>query len=162
MRALSARFHLTEGQGGLGRLRPEAVTFYLAHRDVLLEIAAHNDRIVGRARQWEERHWIGEGCLQGYYRRSSSRGHSAETGTLKALLWGSAGRVLLTLKDTLPAGHPEGKFGGAWITLIFDESADHCRGGVQGYCATAEEALGLLDAAEYLPPMRPDKSVTVA
>jgi len=158
--AVLCDMHWNEFGGESKRLRDTVRAYYTNHKDVLLEVAEKNKKITARAREWEEKNWIGADKLQGFYQKSPARGHSVETETYKALLWGSAGRVLLTLQDRYPQGNPNSKFGGAWITLIFDEDSPECRGGVQGYCATFDEAMGLLNAAfDKFPKMKQDDEV---
>jgi len=71
---------------------------------------------------------------------------SATPDKMKVSMGASAGRVLLTLRDRYAQDHPESIYGGAWISLIFDESALNPRGGTQGQCATKDEAIGLIQA----------------
>jgi len=70
---------------------------------------------------------------------ANSGGLSAEVGSMKAMMLSTAGRTLLTCQD-----NGSGKFGGAWVTLIFDETSEYPRGGIQGFCATENEAVCLL------------------
>ncbi len=151
--------HRFGSKNGFDGIRSEIAAYYRNFKKELLEIAEKNDRITKSARKWEKIYWLGK--LQKYYKENSARGHSAQTETTKVLLWGSAGRVLLTLQDRYPAGNKKSKFNGAWITLIFDESADYCRGGVQGYCATVEEAIGLIASVHPLPEVKPDNKVSL-
>lgn len=145
---------------GLSNLRRTTAAFYEQQKETLLEIAAKNDQITERAREWELKHWFGG--LQKMYKDSPARGHSGHNRVCKVLLWGCAGRVMVTISDRYNKDNKKSKFGGAWISLIFDEDSPTARGGVQGYCATLEEALGLLDASSKdLPALKPDKKVTM-
>lgn len=81
------------------------------------------------------------------------------------LLWGSAGRVLLTLEDSLLQGDPLARYDGATLTLIFDEDSPAARGGIQSLAATADEAERLLlDAMAHfrVDLFAANKEVTVA
>ena len=87
---------------------------------------------------------------------------SAELPGMTVKLGSTAGRVLLTLQDRHPQGHPESKYGGAWISLIFDETAKWPRGGIQGQCATRDEAVGLIQAViDEMPILKHDKTLAI-
>jgi len=87
---------------------------------------------------------------------------SAELPKMKVMMAASAGRVLLTLQDRFKQGHPEGIYGGAWVTLIFDEDSGHPRGGLQGQCATRDEAVALIQAViDEMPVLKPDNDVRI-
>lgn len=162
MEATMADMYWNEYGGDMSRLRDVVRAYYTNQKDVLLEVAAKNKQISQRAREFEEKHWIGDKGLQGFMRRAPGNGQSAETETFKAMMFATAGRVLLTLQDRYPQGNPKSKFGGAHITLIFDETSPECRGGVQSYCATFEEAMGLLNAAyDNFPTLERDDEVSV-
>ena len=158
--AVLCRIHVEENEWkSLHRLRSDVQTFYTAFSKQLVQIARDVDDIHAKGREFEVKHWLP--TLRQYYNKSDGRGHCGEGDGWKALMWGSAGRVLLTLSDVKPKGI--GKFGGAWITLIFDDSADYARGGIQGLCATKGEALALLQVAiDNLPEMKADKEVRMA
>jgi len=148
--AMMAHLHLVEyNDDSLHRIRPEIAASWTANRDMLLKIAEKNEKITKRART--------------NYKVSTTSYRLVGTvpkPTHTRPCSGAAGRVLLTLQDRYPQGNPQSKFGGAWITLIFDETADHCRDGVQGYCATFEEAMGLLNAAfDNFPALKRDDEV---
>lgn len=87
---------------------------------------------------------------------------SAELSHVKVTMGSSAGRVLLSIQDRFGGNHPESKHGGAWISLIFDESAVWPRGGVQGLCATKDEALGLLQTIiDNMPLLQPNPNLAI-
>jgi hypothetical protein len=162
MDAVMADIHWNEYGGDMSRLRAVVRAYYTNQKDVLLEVAAKNKKIIARAREFEKKHWIGSKGLQGFLKRAPGNGQSGETKTFKAMIYATAGRVLLTIQDKYPQGNPKSKFGGANITLIFDETSPVCRGGVQSYCATFEEAMGLLNAAyDNFPQMKRDDKVSV-
>ncbi len=157
--ACMAEMYLT-GECDLDRLRASVVSFMERHEKALLEVARASKEIQEAERVFENSVWLPR--LQKYYQNSDSRGHSGNGDGFRALLWGSAGRVLLTLQDLHGVDHPDSKFGGAHITLIFDETANYARGGIQSLCATKEEALKLVKAAtENFPVLAPDSEVSV-
>lgn len=79
---------------------------------------------------------------------------------LKVLMGGSAGRVLITIQDRFPQGHPDSIYGGASVTIIFDESSPYPRGGVQNQCGTRDEVVGLIQACiDDMPALIPDSDV---
>ena len=87
---------------------------------------------------------------------------SAQTKTMKIMMGSSGGRVLLTLRDRYEKGHAKSAFGGAWITLIFDENAGWPRGGIQGHCATRDEGVGLIQAViDHMPKLKPDSNLSI-
>lgn len=81
---------------------------------------------------------------------------------MKILMGGSAGRVLITMQDRFAQNNPESKYGGAWVTLIFDESAEWPRGGVQGHCGTKDEIVRLIqDCIDHMPTLTKDSSIRI-
>lgn len=157
--ALLAEDRIKDGR--LDGLREDIRIYYTNHGDDLLKVA-EDARVIWRyARRWELKHWLGEDKLQGYYRKSEDRGHGGESGLVKVLMWGSAGRVLLTIQDKVVLGSRT--FRGAWITLIFSEDSTTARGGVQGQAGTLAEILGLLEESSRAMPkmkMQPDEEVS--
>jgi hypothetical protein len=81
---------------------------------------------------------------------------------LKVMCGASAGRVLLTIQDRLDRNDPKNKFGGAHVTLIFDQGAGWPRGGVQGQAATREEAVGMIKAiSDFMPALYADTGLKI-
>ena len=157
--AVLCAYYVNEG-GGFGRLRPENRAYYEKYKDDLLKIFEDETRIKVEVRRFEVKQWP---ILRNYYKTSKHRGHSALGDHFKVLLWGCAGRVLVTIQDSDPQN--KGRFQGAWITLIFAE--DDCglgqTGGIQGICATSAQAIEMLQlATTELPPFSPDKKVGLA
>lgn len=151
-------YHVKEGNS-FARLRTEVRHHYELYMHQLCHIAEDVEEIHKKEREFEEKHWLPR--IRKYWNDSSARGHSFVTEDWKALMWGSAGRVLITIQDTKPK--ERGKFGGAYISLIFDDSADYARGGIQGICATKEEAMALMQVAiDGLGDFTPDNEVTLA
>lgn len=152
MEASSCKFYALEARNGFNDLRKEYREHYQANKDTLIQIANDVEEIGAKEREFEEKHWLNK--LQNYYRKSDGRGHSSETEHYKALLWGCAGRVLLTIDD---------KHSDATITLIFDETSKEARGGIQNICATKDQAMKLLQAAiDNFPAMKTDDKVRLA
>lgn len=147
--ATSCEFHRDTG---FSRLRDEVREFYTKHWRTLRNVAREMALIERFALRFEIKHWFGS--IQAYYRGTDKRGHSAvlQDNKLSLLLWGCAGRVLLTLQgakvqgeeEVQGQGEREPNYGGASITLIFDETSATPRGGIQSICATAGEASDLL------------------
>lgn len=141
-------------------LRTDVLEYSLKHYETLREIAKAVEAISAKAREFERVCWLGK--IQSYYSNSTARGHSRTHDGCKMMLWGCAGRVLLTLQDKYPQSDRRAAYGGANLTLIFDETSEEARGGVQSLCATKEEALALLQAAMDAPmEFTADKAVTV-
>lgn len=87
---------------------------------------------------------------------------SATTEHLKVMMASTAGRVLITVQDRYERTDERSKFGGAWVTMIFDESAGYPRGGIQGHCATRDEGVGLIQAViDDMPTLKTDKKVGI-
>lgn len=87
---------------------------------------------------------ISESCMRGYFAaiEHSDSGVHGKASDFEVLGIESAGRGLITIKDA----NPSGKFGGAWVSLIYDATSPKRRLGVQGLCATEAEAIGLINA----------------
>ncbi len=104
----------------------------------------------------------GEHSLQAYYRGSDARGHESVHPDFKAMLWGCAGRALLTIEGRV-AGQSEDDDVPS-ITLIFDETAVHPRGGIQSMSGTKPELIDLLAKATVWldgTTFRPNEHVTI-
>ena len=148
--------------GDYGRLRPDVAEFYGKNETVLRKVFDDMEEVKTHMKAFETKHWLP--WIQKYYNESDDRGHKCSLKECDVLLWGCAGRVLITVKDKYPKGNPKSKFGGAWISMIFDETSKEARGGIQGLCATKEEAIALLEAAMEMPKksFKPDSEVTIA
>lgn len=135
--------------------RKDFAEFCHKEQNVLLQIAENNEKLGKKARELENKIWLP--TLKPYYDKSDKRGHRGKAKDYDALLWGSAGRVALTLQGTA-----KGKFGGAFVSLIFDETSETARGGIQGYCATFDVAEALLETAMLaFPKMKPNRNVSM-
>ena len=95
-------------------------------------------------------HW-----LKGYWNKTQARGHKASIDGLTLLVWGCAGRVMMTLRD------PATK---ASVTVITDAFSNEPCMTAQGIEATREDALRLLAEARahrgaLRIAMKPDAAV---
>jgi hypothetical protein len=177
-----AHLYLVEFDRKQSSLREDVRLFYDKNREVLLKIKADIDEIHASAKLWECKHWFGgtqlpltidELCrrnselgqkpipatsgLQKLCQESSDRGFKGEHKDFVVLMWVAAGRVLVTIRDT-----EQRKFNGAWITLIFDETSNYPRGGVQGQCGTKDELLSILEvSSKEMPELNPDENVSL-
>lgn len=80
--------------------------------------------------------------------RKARGGLSGQTKDVKVLVLESAARCLVTIQDRKRKDQG-GKYGGAQLTLIFAVGdKEHQDAGIQSFAATADEAVGLLKAAQ--------------
>jgi hypothetical protein len=97
---------------------------------------------------------MGETALKAYYDASIERGHRSHVDGLVCLLWGCAGRVLITIKDDLIPDLD--------LTLILDESSEYPRGGIQSLNGTKDQCLELLERFRTVKhQFNPDNEVTI-
>jgi hypothetical protein len=122
-----------EQDGDLKQIRAEARRFYMKYKKDLLEIAQGTDKIKSIIREFETNHWLP--YLKKYWNDTNERGHEANVGKIKVLMWGCAGRVLVTasLDDQS-------------ITMIFTDEKSQLtpNGGQQGIDATVDAAINIL------------------
>jgi len=132
------------------RIKASVNEFNRENADTLKTVHESMERVQHAMKEWERKHWLTAtgGNYQGYYRASTRMSHVGKTEKLDLLMWGTAGRVLVTLE-----GAKSTNLADACVTLIFDETATEARGGVQGIDATEEQALQLL--AETVPLLAP-------
>lgn len=177
-------------KGDTAHLREEVVRFYREKATILEKVMTAHQKIRRAAKLLEISLWLGrpdiaedvtetvcslrllqavpdipESALVKYYDRADKRGHHAHHPRLKVLLWGSAGRVLLTLQDKFGQGNPRAAYDGAHLTLIFEEGARQANGGVHSLCGTEKECLAILrdaQAAAGALVFLPDTYVRVA
>lgn len=142
--------------GAYHRLRESVADFYRANEDILKKVFSDMEEVTVVMKEFEKNQWFG--WVQDYYNSTDIRGHSYKGDDFKVLLWGCAGRVLITLQ-----GDPNSKYKGANITMIFDEDSKDPRGGIQGIYATKEQALDLIRAGMRMPKnsFQPDNEVTI-
>jgi hypothetical protein len=117
----------------LNRIRKDIVDFCYANKKELKRIKQDSDEIHSYVDHFQSEVW--DSYLGKYYKDSDNRGHSTKVGDTKILMWGSAGRVLITLENGLDN-----------VTMIFCES-EVMRGGIQGIYATKENAIELIKTA---------------
>jgi len=94
--------------------------------------------------------------LQSYYRKSTGRGHTATVNSIEMLVWGCAGRVVMTVNGKQ----------GEDLSVIFDETSEEPRAGRQGIHATKDQAIKLLElvtagSADFQAAIKPSDSVSM-
>lgn len=73
---------------------------------------------------------------------------------IKINIGSMAGRVCMEFEDRIDRKSEDNVFDGARVTLIFDETSDNPRGGIQGLAATRDEAVGMLEAVtKWMPTL---------
>lgn len=120
----------------LSTLRDDARRYYLKYKKDLLEIAEGSKKIGDAIQKFEVKHWLP--YIKKYWNDASMRGHEAKIGDMKVMMWGSAGRVLITLQ--------KGKHD---VTMIFSdyEKQTTPNGGQQGIDAPVSVALDMIETA---------------
>lgn len=137
MEASIAKYYIEEADWT--RLREESAVFFIKNKKVLMEVANAVEDAKKLIHEFEDKHWIP--YIRKYWKDTTSRGHITEIGDIKVMMWGCAGRVMIT------AENKEGS-----VTMIFSDevqSADsiewgRTRGGIQGFSTTADNALQML------------------
>lgn len=135
--AALAHYHLKESDLGeeksLEGLRKDVAHFYKKYKKDLLEIHGAAEKTHELIRQFEAKHWLP--YLKKYYIDADMRGHEAKVGKVKVLMWGIAGRVMLTLSR-----------GDDDISLIFtdEESQTTPNGGQQGINCSHKSAQEMI------------------
>ena len=151
LEASMASYHYAEGHD-MSRLRADVRHFYTKYKKDLLEIAEGSKEIHKVIRQFEEKHWLP--YIKKYWNDTDLRGHEAKVGKIKVMLWGCAGRVLITAERN------------ADITMIFsdEKSQKTANGGQQGihgsHKAVLEILQELVDADKI--KFKPNKDVRMA
>jgi hypothetical protein len=115
-----------------------------------VEVIRAIDRIHELAKRFEAEVWLP--TLWPYYDAAETTAHSGQTGSFKALMMSTAGRLLITIR-----AHNEK----SEVTVITtDDGGPHM--GVQSVYGTEEDAVSLLTGAiEGMPEMAPDKEVSI-
>lgn len=126
------------------------------YADDYRKIHAAGDDIQAAVKTFERAVWFK--WLKDYWNATNERGHEAKIDGLDMLLWGCAGRAMMTLND------PAVK---ASVTVITDDSSTKPCMGTQGIDATREDALRLLafayDRSDALrAAMKSDSAVKMA
>jgi hypothetical protein len=135
--AAMAHYYLNESNDpNLYHLREEARHYYLKYKKDLLEIAEGNKKIGSAITEFEKKHWLP--YIKKYWNDASMRGHEAKIDGMKVMMWGSAGRVLITIQK-----------GEHDVTMIFSdyEKQTTPNGGQQGINAPVSVALDMIEAA---------------
>ncbi len=142
--------------GAYERLRDNVADFYRENEDTLKKVFSDMEEVSEVMKEFESKQWFG--WVQEYYASTEIRGHSHKGDGFKAMLWGCAGRVLITIQGDL-----DSKYKGGNITMIFDEDSKEPRGGIQGVYASKENAIELIRAGMDMPKdcFQPDKEVTI-
>lgn len=151
--AAMAKYHLTEGDPKMAHLREEARHFFLKYKKDLLEIAQGSDQIHEMIHAFEAKHWLG--YVKEYWNTTDLRGHEAKVGKIKLMMWGCAGRVLMTVQE-----------GDDNFTMIFTDEKSQVKpnGGQQGIYCTQKKAKELLTQITNVEKInfKPDKNVRMA
>lgn len=138
-------------------LEAQASGAYFGNCECELAVMKDFKEVEEAVQRWVE---VNFRSVQAYYNKSKFKGHSATTKDLKILVFGCAGRLLITIQDKRGVG--EGRYDGAWITIIGpDLPHEKARPGVQGLAARKEEALALLRDTMKLPALSVDKGVSI-
>lgn len=158
--AFMARFYFEEGD--LNRLKVEIREYYMQNKTTLLSIANDVEEIHQLTDRFEHKHWLP--YLKKYWNGTDKRGHIAESKNNTIMMWGCAGRVLITAKEK----HSD-------ITMIFADCeytkeeerflpGGRQRGGIQGINATKKAAVNIMNELINMEEIkfRPDDNVTMA
>ena len=104
------------------------------------ELATHIEAARSQtASRWHDETYkmpCGPQALKKVYETGDKNRYSASDETYTAMIWGSAGRVMMTI-NPLKKDWP-------FFSWVFDESADHPRGGMQGCGGTKEQIMKLI------------------
>ena len=156
-----AKYYFEEAD--LSRLRTESREFYMQNKVPLLKIAndvAEISKLVGK---FEDKHWLP--YIKKYWNDSTERGHIADSRNCTIMMWGCAGRVLITAEQP-----------GSSIAMIFSDYVAtkedikkygdmmKSRGGIQGITAKKEDAIFIMKELINMKKIkfRPKESVTMA
>lgn len=137
-------------------LRKEFQAFGAKYEHELTTICNDMNLVYLVMQKFEEKHWLS--WIRQYYQKSASRSHISHGINFDVLMYGLAGRVIITLQDA----SKDRKFGGAWISLIFGENLMDGRVGIHSLCATKNEAIDLLKAAlDDIQPFVVDNDISL-
>lgn len=147
-------------------LRLDIDFMYTHYLEDYLKVADSIEKLSAEVKVFDEKVWLPS--LLEHYNNSSDCGHKTRRNKegFRALMWGCAGRVMITLE--------KGK-NGPTFTMIFSdwvpktkedfemiEKYGRSRGGIQGIDATYEEALEMVKWAQEGLKFSPDKQVRMA
>lgn len=142
--ATIAKGYFTE-RWDMSRMREEYREFYYQNRKLLLEVAESGEKMSKLVDRFDNEAW--NKWLKKYWNDVDYRGHEAKVGKLSVLMWGCAGRVMITVGSKEPYQS---------FTMIFSDynvTEDDIKkygemmkqkGGIQGITATEAEALDML------------------
>jgi hypothetical protein len=146
----------------LSRLRPESREFYMQNKGPLLKVANDVEEIHKLVAEFENKHWLP--YIKKYWNDTDKRGHIADSSNCTIMMWGCAGRVLITAEQP-----------GSSITMIFsdyvasEEDVKNYgnltqRGGIQGINAKKEDAILIMNELIEMKKIkfRPKESITMA
>ncbi len=97
------------------------------------KIAGEYETVQAAVKSFERNVWFA--WLKTYWNDATSRGHKSTIAGLDVLLWGCAGRAVMTLQDPVTKDS---------VTVITDDSSDAACMGIQGIATTAANASCLL------------------
>lgn len=161
MEASLAKYHFEKES--FVNLREEFRELYMQNKSPLLKVANDVEEIGKLVGQFEDKHWLP--YLKKYWNETTDRGHVANSQNYTIMMWGSAGRVLITAKENANS-----------ITMIFSDYVTTeedikkygnmmtQRGGIQGITATKEKAVAILNELIKMERIEfhPKESVTLA
>jgi len=161
MEASMAKYYFEETD--LSRLRPECREFFMQNKVPLLQIANDVVEIHKLVDEFEDKHWLP--YIKKYWNDTNERGHIADSRNCTIMMWGCAGRVLITAEQP-----------GSSITMIFSDYVAteedikkygdmfKQRGGIQGITAKKEDAIFIMKELNKMKKIKfhPKESVTMA
>lgn len=161
MEGSMAKYYFEETD--LSRLRPESREFYMQNKVPLLQVANDVQEIHKLVDEFEDKHWLP--YIKKYWNDTDQRGHIADSKNCTIMMWGCAGRVLITAEQP-----------GSSITMIFSDYVAteedikkygdmmKQRGGIQGITAKKEDAIFIMQELNKMKKIkfRPKESVTMA
>lgn len=100
------------------------------------KISGEYESVMAAVKAFERNVWFP--WMKTYWNDAVTRGHRSQIAGLDVLVWGCAGRVVITLQDPITNDS---------VTVITDESSDSSCMGIQGIDTTAPNAIRLLHFA---------------
>lgn len=160
MEGSMAKYYFEEAD--LSRLRPECREFFMQNKVSLLKVANDVEEIHKLVDEFEDKHWLS--YIKKYWNDTKQRGHIADSKNCTIMMWGCAGRVLITAEQS------------SSITMIFSDyvvteenikkygDSFKQRGGIQGITAKKEDAIFIMNELIKMKKIKfhPKDSVTMA
>jgi hypothetical protein len=111
-----------------------------------------NEALQPLVTKFDEKVWAPD--LRKFWNATPKRGHSGDGDGFRALMWGIAGRVLITIEDPQLRNS---------VTMCFaEEASERSRGGLQSIEGDLFASFRLLQSAiDRFPVLKPDDDVTV-